>query len=61
MDFLNKYFFTAMTFFNCNVLNATPLRYTLMDNQECKIRHVMININNNKPSFYPHGIKIMIN
>ena len=29
-----------------------------MNNQECKIRPKIINVNNNKPSFYPYSIKI---
>ena len=31
--FIKKCFFTAMTFFSCNVLNVN-----LMNNQECKIK-----------------------
>ena len=29
-----------------------------MNNQECKIRTKIININNNKPTFYPFSIKV---
>ena len=29
-----------------------------MNNQECKIRPKMININSNKPSFYPYSIEM---
>ena len=29
-----------------------------MNNQECKIRTEIINLNNNKPIFYPYSIKI---
>ena len=32
------------------------LKCVSMNNQECKIRPKMININSNKPSFYPHSI-----
>ena len=28
-----------------------------MNNQECKIRPKIININSNKPSFYPYSIE----
>ena len=41
----------AMTFFGCNVLNANPLKYVSMDNEECKIRLQVINIDSNEPSF----------
>ena len=51
-------FFTAMTFFSCNVLNVNPLECVSMNNQECKIRPEIINPNTNEPLFYPYNIKI---
>ena len=51
--FIKKYFFTAMTFFGCNALKCVSV-----NNQECKIRPEIINININKPSFYPYSIKV---
>ena len=42
-----------MTFFGCNVLKCV-----LMNNQECKIRPQIININRNEPSFYRYSVKI---
>ena len=56
--FIKKHFFTAMTFFNYNVLNVNSLECVSMDNQECKIRPEIINLNTNEPLFYPYGIKI---
>ena len=44
-------FFTAMTFFSCNVLNVNPLECVSMNNQECKIRPEIINPNTNNPCF----------
>ena len=29
-----------------------------MNNQECRARQEIININGNKPSFYPYSVKI---
>ena len=29
-----------------------------MNNQECRARQEIININSNKPSFYPYSVKI---
>ena len=29
-----------------------------MNNQECKIRTKIVDINNNEPTFYPYSIKI---
>ena len=47
-----------MAFFSCNVLNVNQLKCVSMNNQECKIRPKIIDINNNEPSFYPYGIKV---
>ena len=33
--FIQKIFFTAMTFFSSNVLNANASKYVTMNNQEC--------------------------
>ena len=40
-----------MTFFSCNALKCVS-----MNNQECKIRPEIINVNSNEPSFYPYSI-----
>ena len=56
--FIKKCFFTAMTFFSYNVLNVNSLECVSMNNQECKIRTEIINLNNNEPTFYPYSIKI---
>ena len=49
-------FFTAMRFFNCNVLNVNSLKCVSMNNQECKIRPEIINVSTNEPVFYPCSI-----
>ena len=56
--FIKKCFFTAMTFFSYNVLNVNSLECVSMNNQECKIRTEIINLNTNEPVFYPYSIKI---
>ena len=56
--FIKKVFFTAITFFSYNVLNVNFLECVSMNNQECKIRPEIININTNEPLFYPYRIKI---
>ena len=56
--FIKKCFFTVMTFFSCNVLNANFLECVSMNNQECKIRTEIIDINTNEPMFYLYSIKI---
>ena len=51
-------FFTAMMFFNCNVLDVNPLKCVSMNNQEYKIRTKIIDINNNEALFYRYSIKV---
>ena len=51
--FIQKCFFTAMTFFSFNVLNVNSLECVSMNNQECKITSDI-----NEPKFYPHSITI---
>ena len=58
LRFLNEIFVSAMMFFGCNVSNVNPLKCVSMSNQECKIRPEIININSNKPSFYPYSVQI---
>ena len=56
--FIKKVFFTVMTFFNFSGLSVNSLEYTSKNNQECKIRSEIINVNTNEPTFYPYGIEI---
>ena len=51
--FLKKCFFIATTFFSCNALRCVS-----MNNQECKIRPVVMNINSNETLLYPQNILI---
>ena len=55
---VKKYFFTAMTFINFNLSSVNSLECASMNNQECKIRTEIINLNTNEPMFYPFSIKI---
>ena len=45
-----------MRFFSCSVLNVYPLKCVSMNNQVCRIRSQIINVNINEPSFYPYSI-----
>ena len=51
-------FFTAMTIFGFSVLSVNSLTCVSMNNQECKIRTKIIDINNNEPTFHPYSITI---
>ena len=57
--FVKKVFFLGLTIISnfTNALNATPLNCISINNQECKIRPEIININSNNPMFYPFSIK----
>ena len=44
--------------FSCNALNALPLKCVSVNNQQCRIRTEIININSNEPSFYPYSIQV---
>ena len=48
-----KKFFTAKTFWGCNVLNANPLKCVSINNRECRARPEIINMNSNEHLFYP--------
>ena len=47
-----------MIFFGCNVLSVNTLKCVSMNNQKCKIRSEIIDINSNEPTFYPYSINI---
>ena len=51
-------FVAAMTFFSWNVLNVNLLKWVSMNNQECKIRPQIININKDNPLFYPYSTEV---
>ena len=47
-----------MTFFNFNPLNVNSLECVTMNNQECKARPKITDVNSNEPAFYPYSIKV---
>ena len=54
--FLKKAFTVMITFFSLPYVNS--LEYISMNNQECKARPKIIDVNNNEPVFYPYSIKL---
>ena len=42
-----------MIFFGCNALKCVS-----MNNQDCKIRSEIIDVNSNESTFYPYNIKV---
>ena len=47
-----------ITFFSCSVLSVNSLQCVSMNNQGCKRRSEIVNVNTNKPTFYPYSITI---
>ena len=58
LRFIKKCFFTAVNFFSYNALNVNSLECVSMNNQECKIRPEIINVNTKEPVFCPYSITI---
>ena len=54
--FFKKIFAMMTTFFNLSYVNS--LECISMNNQECKVRPKIINVNNNEQVFYPYSIKV---
>ena len=56
--FVKQIFVSAMVFFGCNISSVNSLKCVSINNQECKVRPEIININSNEPLFYPYSIKV---
>ena len=54
--FIKKIFISKMMYFG-SLSNVDPLKCISMNNQECKVRPEIVNVNSNEPLFYPFSIK----
>ena len=54
--FIKTIFLTRLAFLS-SLVSTTPLSCILLNNQACKVRQEIINVNSNKPVFYPFSIK----
>ena len=54
--FINKVFYIGSMFLS-SLVGATPLSCISMNNQACKVRPGIVNVNSNEPAFYPFSIK----
>ena len=54
--FIKKIFLTRLAFLSSS-MSTTPLSCISMNNEACKVRPEIINLNSNKPVFYPFNIK----
>ena len=55
--FVKRIFVSAMMFFRCNLSTVNPIECVSMNNQECKVRPEIVNVNSNEPIFYPFSIR----
>ena len=56
LAFVKKIFYIGSLFLS-NLVSTTSLTCILMKNQEFKVRPEIINVNSNKPIFYPFSVK----
>ena len=56
--FIKKILVVTITFFNEITLSLTLPKCVSMNNQECKVKSKVININSNKHLFYRYSVKI---
>ena len=54
---IKKAFISAITFFNFNLSNVNSLECVSINNQECKIRTEIINVNPNESMIIPIVLK----
>ena len=54
--FIKQIFVSAIMFFG-SLSSVNPLKCVSINNQECKVRPKIVNINSNEPIFYPFSIK----
>ena len=57
LGFIKQIFISTMMFFS-SLPNVNSLECVSLKNQECKVRPKIVDINSNKPIFYPFSIKI---
>ena len=55
--FVKRIFVSTMIFFGCNLSSVNPLEHVSMNNQVCKVRPEIVNVNSNEPAFCPVSIK----
>ena len=55
-ELIKKCCFIGITFSSA-LTSVNPLKCVWMNNQPCKIRHDIVSINSDEPTFYPYSIK----
>ena len=54
---MKRIFVLAMMFFVCNLSSVNSLEYVSRSNQGCKVRPEIVDVDSNKPLFYPFSIR----
>ena len=57
---MKQIFVSVIMLFGCNLSSVNLLEYISMNNQECKVRPKVVNVDSNEPVFYPFSIKTSI-
>ena len=55
--FVKLVFVSAIMFFGCNLSSVNTLECVSINNQECKVRPEIVNVNSNESIFYPFSIR----
>ena len=55
--FAKQVFVSAIIFFGCSLSSVNPLECVSINNQECKVRPEIVNVNSKEPVFFPFSIK----
>ena len=54
--FIKQIFVSTLMLF-ASLSSVNPLEYVSINNQECKVRPEIVNVNSKEPLFYPLNIK----
>ena len=54
--FMKQIFVSVIILFSYNLSKVNPLECISMNNQECKVRPEIVNVNSKEPIFYPYSI-----
>ena len=52
LRFVKRIFVSTMMFLGCNLSSLNPLECVSINNQECKVRLEIVNVNSSEPVFY---------
>ena len=58
--FVMRIFVSTMMFFGCNLLSVNPLECVSMNNQMCKVRPEIVNVNSNEPVLKQVNVVVVV-